>query len=319
MPPTASVTCRMPTRPSHRSVSCRSRVSSVRIASTGTSQSTSSSTVPSRSAARRVQFSNGVVVKYVDGRIRRRSSQTCTTTYVSVISSIRPHSSATTTTSSTRIASVNASCTPGEHVGQRALRRQAGDDREQARGRQEARAQRPRRRERQQDRRDRAEHQDRDGDAAQHLDLGADPARVPVVGDVDPVPLEGGVLQHEGEAADQPGHRDDERDQQDVLDGPRPVGRVGAQPQRDPDRDDEQDRAHRLARAAGEVGGDGGAAREPSHHHGEEGRGEEGDDDGDEERQRRDDEALDTVGHGRLDSAGQEVGAHVPQRRQCRT
>ena len=49
------------------------------------------------------------------------------------------------------------------------------------------------------------------------------------------------------------------------------------------------------------------------------GRGEEGDDDGGEERQRRDDEALDTVGHGLVDSAGQEVGAHVPQRRQCRT
>ena len=159
---------------------------------------------------------------------------------------------------------------PGEHVGQGALRGQAGDDRDEPRGRQEARAERPGRREREQDRRDRAEHEDRDRDAAQHLDLRADAAGVPVVGDVDPVPLQRGVLEHEREAADQPRHGDDERDQQDVLDGPRPVGRVGAQAQRDPDRDHEQDRAHGLARATGEVGGDGRAAREAAHHHGEE-------------------------------------------------
>ncbi|CPU68095.1 Uncharacterised protein [Mycobacteroides abscessus] len=39
------------------------RRSSARMGPTGTSKSRSSSTVPSRSAARRVQFWNGVVVK----------------------------------------------------------------------------------------------------------------------------------------------------------------------------------------------------------------------------------------------------------------
>ena len=53
--------------------------------------------------------------------------------------------------------------------------------------------------------------------------------------------------------------------------------------------------------------------------HGEERGREVRDDDGGEDRERRDDEALDVVGHGLVDGAGQEVGAHVPQRRQCRT
>ena len=319
MPPTASVTCRMPTRRSHRSVSWSSRVSSVRIASTGTSQSTSSSTVPSRSAARRVQFSNGVVVKYVDGRIRRRSSQTCTTTYVSVISSIRPHSSATTTTSSTRIASVNASCSPANTLA-----------RELCAARPATIEMRPA------DARRLAPSARADGNVSRIAAI-AQSTRIATVMRRSTwtwvrtrraCRLSATSIRYRCRAASsstkarlpiEPRHGDDERDQQDVLDGPRPVGRVGAQAQRDPDRDHEQDRAHGLARAAGQVGGDGRAAREASHHHGEEGRGEEGDDDGGEERQRRDDEALDTVGHGRLDSAGQEVGAHVPQRRQCRT
>ncbi len=44
----------------------------------------------------------------------RRSSHRCTTTYVIVISSMRPHSPSSTTTSSTRIASVNAICMPAK-------------------------------------------------------------------------------------------------------------------------------------------------------------------------------------------------------------
>ena len=43
-------------------------------------QSTSSSTAPNTADSFRVQFWKGVVVKYVEGRINRRSSHRCTTT-----------------------------------------------------------------------------------------------------------------------------------------------------------------------------------------------------------------------------------------------
>ena len=62
-PPTASVTCNTPRRPSHSSLSASSRSSSARMSPNGTEKSTSNSTVPMISVALRVQFSNGSVVK----------------------------------------------------------------------------------------------------------------------------------------------------------------------------------------------------------------------------------------------------------------
>ena len=51
-------------------------------------------------------------MKYCSGMIRRRSSQIRSTTYVAVISSTRPHSPSTISTSSSRIGCVKASCNP---------------------------------------------------------------------------------------------------------------------------------------------------------------------------------------------------------------
>src|SRR5689334_25397852 len=84
------------------------------MAENGTEKSTSNSTAPMISVALRVQFSNGVVVKYVQGSTSRRSSQSRTTTYVSVISSMRPHHrpASSSTTSPTRIAPEKAICMP---------------------------------------------------------------------------------------------------------------------------------------------------------------------------------------------------------------
>lgn len=80
VPPTASVTCSDASRPSHRSLELTERISSTRMASTGMSQSKSNCTSPSSRGSRRVQFSNGCVVKWLLGTIQRRSSQVRTTT-----------------------------------------------------------------------------------------------------------------------------------------------------------------------------------------------------------------------------------------------
>jgi hypothetical protein len=79
-PPTASVTCSTLTRWSHRGVRESTRSSSSRMCWGVTLQSRSNSTEPSSSEFRLVQFWYGFEVKYVDGRIMRRSSQMCTTT-----------------------------------------------------------------------------------------------------------------------------------------------------------------------------------------------------------------------------------------------
>jgi hypothetical protein len=52
----------------------------VRSGSIGTDQSTSISAVPSTAEPVRVQFWNGLVVKYDVGSTSRRSSQICTAT-----------------------------------------------------------------------------------------------------------------------------------------------------------------------------------------------------------------------------------------------
>ena len=112
-PPVASVTCSTQTRPSHRSLPSARPPQLVaqlrRPAPTSRRPARPCRAPPTRL---RVQFSYGFVVKYDVGRISRRSSQMCTTTWLSVISSTRPHSPSTTTTSSSRTASLNASCSP---------------------------------------------------------------------------------------------------------------------------------------------------------------------------------------------------------------
>ena len=80
IPPIASVTCSTQTRPSHSSEPSQTVRSSARSSSTGADQSTSTSAVPSTADPVRVQFWNGLVVKYEVGRISRRSSQICTAT-----------------------------------------------------------------------------------------------------------------------------------------------------------------------------------------------------------------------------------------------
>jgi hypothetical protein len=64
--------------------------------------------VPIRLVESRVQFWNGFSMNKVSGTISRRRSHKRTTTYVEVISSMRPDSFSTTTWSSIRIGCVVA-------------------------------------------------------------------------------------------------------------------------------------------------------------------------------------------------------------------
>src|SRR5690606_25379329 len=111
-----SVTSILHSRRSHSSLCSQIRFSSARISSSGTDQSTSSSTTPSSCRSVLVQFSNGLLAKYEVGRIKRRSSQIFTTTCRSVISSMVPQCPSTTTTSSSRNASENATCRPAKKL-----------------------------------------------------------------------------------------------------------------------------------------------------------------------------------------------------------
>jgi len=64
----------------------------------------------------RVQFWNGLSMKWKSGTTSLRSCQICTTTQVSVISSMRPHSPSTMTTSSRRMGWVVAIWNPANRL-----------------------------------------------------------------------------------------------------------------------------------------------------------------------------------------------------------
>ena len=108
----ASVTCTLHTRWSHSGDAWQMRSSSARSGSTGTLKSSHRNTVPRMVDEVWVQFSNGFSINQVSGTIMRRSSQMRTTTYVPLISSTRPHSPLTISTSSMRIGCENAICRP---------------------------------------------------------------------------------------------------------------------------------------------------------------------------------------------------------------
>ena len=78
--PTASETSREAWRPSQTVEAATSRASSARSAATGTRQSSSRVKVPVLWEPPRVQLAKGFSVKWVEGRMRRRSSQVRMTT-----------------------------------------------------------------------------------------------------------------------------------------------------------------------------------------------------------------------------------------------
>ncbi len=98
-----------------------------------------------------------------------------------MISSIRPHCPSTTTTSSSRIASVNASWIPAKRLASRRLRREAGDHRDQPGRGEHSGTDRAGLLEGQQRAGHRGHHQHQHGDPPREADLGAHPARVAVV------------------------------------------------------------------------------------------------------------------------------------------
>ena len=75
-----SVTSRLAMRPSQRLDAATTWASWARSAATGTRQSRTIERLPVTWVPRRDQLAKGFSVKYLEGRMRRRSSQTRTTT-----------------------------------------------------------------------------------------------------------------------------------------------------------------------------------------------------------------------------------------------
>ena len=133
-----------------------------------------------------------------------------------MISSIRPHSPSTTTTSSTRIASVKAICMPANTFAEGGLRGEAGDDRDETRRGEQAgpggaRAGKVR------SIAAIATTTRSDGHPPDHDDLGADPARVPVVRHSVRYRRRARCPRRRTRARRPARRRADERDQQPVL------------------------------------------------------------------------------------------------------
>ncbi|GMA87397.1 hypothetical protein GCM10025868_26470 [Angustibacter aerolatus] len=117
---------------------------------------------------------------------------------------------------------MKASLQAGDHVGQRRLRGQAGDDADDAGGREHAGAGCPGRGEGEQHRRDGQHGEHHDGEPAQEPHLGAHPPGLAVVLHVDVVAAQREVLEHERQGRHQPGDGADQRQAEhpgDHLDG----------------------------------------------------------------------------------------------------
>ncbi len=141
---------------------------------------------------------------------------------------------------------------PGEHVGERRLRGEAGDDRHEPRGGEDARARGPGTREGQQDRADRDDHDRHHREPPDDEHLRAHPARDPVVGHVHAVAAEPEVLEEDREGAHQPGGGDDRDHVQQVVEAVAHLARRDRGTERDPDGDHHEQHAEGAAGAGDE-------------------------------------------------------------------